>query len=117
VRLFADDRKELAGLGQSVAKPLRVAQAIAAHDHVFPNAHLREGTPALGHVGDAGPEEEIGPLPADLLPSEQDAATTRLQQPTNGPQQGGLPCAVGTDQAGKRPLLETEVDAPKDVTT
>ena len=87
-----------------------VEAAVLSHQNVLQRGHAREETNGLKCAGNAALRDSIGTKPADALPVEQELARTRLNEPGDDIEEGGLSGSVRADEAGDRPLLDSEVN-------
>src|SRR3989338_6270595 len=75
----------------------------AGHQHVVQDRELGEEPDELERAGDPAPADAAGRPPGDGLALEPDLAAGRADAPRDGVEEGGLPGAVGTDEADDLP--------------
>ena len=81
---------------------------IGADDQVVLDGHEGEEPPAFRHMDDAAVDDFLGRQPVNRLAVEGDFSRRRLDQPRDGPQQGGLAGAVAADDAYHLAFLHFE---------
>ena len=87
----------------------------SAHIQVFLDGEGRKDIAHLGHVADALLCHLVGPETGNVLVLQHHFALPGDQNAEDRLQQGGFPCAVGTDDGDDFTGLETEVDTVEDV--
>ena len=101
------DFKHALGIGLKFGA--RAARAIgAAEDDVLADGQPRKHPPALGHVGDAKPEDRLGRVSRNCLAKQAHGAGPRFQQSGNDAQGRALAGAVGAEQGNDFTLVDVK---------
>src|SRR5690606_25646076 len=94
-----DEREDLLDVLAALRQDRLVLEGVAAEHDVLLAGHLLEGAVPLEDVRQAPAQEPLRALAGDVLAVEGDGALAGLEHAAGHLEDGGLACAVGTDEA------------------
>jgi hypothetical protein len=83
------------------------------HNQIFEEGHFTEQTGDLKGSGQSQFRDLVGFKPFDPFLLKEDVAFRKREQPIDAVKQGGLSCAVGSNEADDLPLMDAKTDLAK----
>ena len=83
---------------------------VPANENILDHSAMAEQRQVLERASNAAPDEPMRPLPADVLPVEQNAAAARAEHAADHVEQRGLARAIRTDHTADLPPLDAKAD-------